>query len=118
MAGPPFDVFISYRRTSGSDLAQLVCRGLERFGFRVFLDVDGLNSGPFDESLLREIERARDFVLLLTPGCLDRSCTEPDDWVRREVAHALLKDRNIVLLAVPGFEFPPQDRLPEDIAAL
>ena len=53
------EVFISYRRESGSTMAMLIKVELERNGFEnCFLDVAGLSLGHFDEALLDEIERA------------------------------------------------------------
>jgi hypothetical protein len=67
-----YDLFISYRREGGGDLAHLLRIALERRGSRVFLDVRELRAGPFDVALLRHIESTPNFVVLLTPGCLDR----------------------------------------------
>lgn len=122
-SGPPpnsacaYDVFISYRRAGGSELAQLVHRTLKEWGYRVFIDVQELRSGRFDSALLRTIEGASDFVLLLTPGSLDR-CLSEDDWVRQEIAHAFQTGRNIVLLQTRDFMFPRADSLPPELAKL
>jgi hypothetical protein len=115
LGGAEYDVFISYRRHLGSDLAQLVRRELVARGFRVFLDVRDLHAGRFDETLLRQIEQSAHFVPLLTPGALDR-VQDDSDWMRREIAHALACRRPVVPLAVAGFEFPP--KLPADLAEL
>ena len=53
------DVFISYRRDTGSTMAMLLKLELERNGFDdCFLDVASLSLGHFDDALLDEIERA------------------------------------------------------------
>ena len=44
------------------------------------------------------------FVVLLTPSALER-CTEPGDWLRREIETALETKRNIVPLMLEGFDF-------------
>src|ERR1017187_4250090 len=45
-----YDAFVSYRREGGSELAALLQGQLEaRYNRRVFLDVDELKSGRFDE---------------------------------------------------------------------
>lgn len=113
----PPRVFISYRRESGSVLARLVKESLEHGGCDVFLDVDDLGSGHFDRRLLVEIEERPNFVLLCTPGALDR-CGEEGDFLRMEVAHALKTGRNIVPLVAEGFAWPDQGRLPEAIRDL
>ena len=112
-----YDVFISYRREGGSDLAEVVCKHLKTRGYRVFLDVRETPAGPFDESLTQTIESTPDFVVLLTDGCFDR-CHSADDWFRTEIAHALATGRNVVPLRVEDFEFPPQETLPDQIAQL
>jgi hypothetical protein len=90
---------------------------LERRGYPCFLDVDDLGAEHFDERLLREIEGAPNLVLVLAPGSLDR-CRRADDWLRREVTHALRHGRNIVPLMADGFHFPELDTLPEELRSL
>lgn len=110
-----YDVFISYRREGGADLAHLLRIALERRGHTVFLDVRELRAGPFDTALLRNIEAIPNFVVLLTPGCLDR-CGEQGDWFRREVAHALASGRRVIPVRREGFSPPPESDLPDDMA--
>jgi hypothetical protein len=110
-------VFISYRREGGSGLARVVQMELERRGYPCFLDVDDLGAEHFDERLLREIEAAPNLLLVLAPGSLDR-CAQPDDWLRREITHALRHGRNIVPLLVNDFRFPPAEALPPELQAL
>jgi hypothetical protein len=112
-----YDVFISYRREGGGDLAHLLRIALERRGSRVFLDVRELRAGPFDEALLRHIEAIPNFVVLLTPGCLDR-CEDPADWFRREITHALTTGRRVIPVRREGFQPPPPTDLPEEIAGV
>ncbi len=114
---PDGGVFISYRREGGAETARLVRKELEARGWRVFLDVDDLKSSYFDDRLLREIENADGFVLILSPGSLDR-CAEPDDWLRREIAHALVRGKRIVPVLKEGFRFPPKESLPADVREL
>lgn len=109
-------VFISYRRAGGAEIARLVRRELEGRGWRVFLDVDDLGAGTFDDRLLTEITAADAVVVILSPGALDRS--DADDWLKREVAHALRSNKRVVPLLLPGFTFPPDDRLHPDFHAL
>jgi membrane-associated phospholipid phosphatase len=109
--------FISYRRGQGSQLARVIHSELERRGIPCFLDVDDLQAEHFDDRLLQEIEKAPNFILVLSPGALDR-CREPEDWLRREVVHAMKMKRNIVPLMVEGFQFPTPDQLPEDMKDL
>ena len=106
-------VFISYRRAGGDKTAKLICESLKIRGYEVFFDYDTLKGGYFDESILTAIERSDAFVLVLSPGSLDRCMNDPNDWVRREIRHALECGKNIIPVMVDGFDFPKY--LPNDI---
>lgn len=108
-----FDVFISYRRSGGSGEARTIQQALKD-EFRVFLDVDRMPSGHFDESLLRIIADSPNFIVILSPGALDR-VHESEDWMRREIAHALRTQRKVIPVVLPGFRFPHPHSLPEEI---
>ena len=81
---PSFDVFVSYRREGGSQVARTVQQALKG-KCKVFLDVDTLGGGHFDTTLLSMIAVAPNFLLLLTEGSLNR-CANDKDWLRREIA--------------------------------
>jgi tetratricopeptide (TPR) repeat protein len=117
MAAPINDIFISYRRDGGAELAQLVYKDLKKRGYRVFMDVRELRSGHFDDELRRQVGAAKDFLLLLTPNSLDR-CADPGDWVRSEIALALQLKLNIVPLVKPPFRIPNPEDLPPELAEL
>lgn len=102
-------VFISYRRSVSTDAARALFLDLRYNGYDVFLDVDSINSGQFERIILRQIEARAHFVLILTPGTLER-CIEPDDWLRREIEHAMDQQRNIVPLFVSSFTFTGMDQ--------
>ena len=108
------DVFISYRRSNGSQLASLLKVHLEIRNLSVFLDVDRLEAGKFDNNLLANIRSARNFVLVLTPGALDRCFNDVDqrDWIHKEVACALASQCNIIPV-FDNFLMPESDKLPE-----
>ena len=97
-------VFISYRRQLSWSLAQLVRDYLIKHRFDTFMDVQNLDSGEFPRAILSEIEAREHFIVLLQPGSLDR-IGEDGDWLRREIAHALAHDRNVVPVTANGFEF-------------
>lgn len=111
-----YDAFICYRRVGGADFAHTVKKKLEKCGLRVFLDVDNLEAGPFPPQLYHIIEATPGFVLLLSPGSLDKCKSDENDWVRKEAEHALYQGRKIVPLLMNGFEFPSQ--LPEKMEQL
>ena len=107
-------VFISYRRDGGADKARIFAEFLEGQGFKVFLDVDSLAAGHFNTQLLNHIEQRASFLLVCSPGCLDR-CAEPGDWIRAELAHAIKLGKNIVPVVMHGFEWPNPEQLAEEI---
>ncbi|MEZ5963614.1 MAG: TIR domain-containing protein [Planctomycetota bacterium] len=110
-------VFVCYRRASAW-LARTVAQDLESYGFDVFLDIDRLDSGFFDETLLLEIGQRPHFVVILTPGSLVR-CVSPEDWLRREIEHALQSRRNVVPIFADGFRFEMSNVvLPSTLAEL
>lgn len=111
-----YDVFISYRRDKGGAEARLIRAALAERGLRVFLDVTDLSKGHFDEALLRYVAATPSFIVILSPDALDPRIQKQEDWMRREVAHAIRTERNIVPVMFPGFEFPAE--LPDDIKDL
>lgn len=99
-----YDIFISYRRSS-FELANLIATRLKAAGYRVFFDLEAMDSGPFNKQLFQVIEECRDFVLVLPPNTLER-CEDADDWVRKEVLHALQNKKNIIPILLNGFQWP------------
>jgi tetrahydromethanopterin S-methyltransferase subunit G len=109
------DIFISYRIAGGADTARIIREHFTGKGYKVFLDVESLQAGSFDEKLLKVIEGSTDFVVVLSKGSLER-CKNSDDWVRREIEHALSLDKNIIPVKLDDFLFP--DDMPDSIAPI
>ena len=97
-----YQVFVSYRRATGENLAQLLAYRLKEDGYSVFLDVESLRSGKFNTQLFSVIEECQDFLLVLSEKALDR-CSDPKDWVRLEIEHGR------------GFVFPSNLPFVDDI---
>jgi hypothetical protein len=117
MADPDRTIFLSYRRNVSWKLAYAVRYDLEKHGFDVFMDTKNLGGGEFAWAILRAIEERAHFLVLVEPPTLLR-IAELDDWLRREIAHALAHCRNVVPLLVDGAKLPPAAKLPADIARL
>jgi hypothetical protein len=96
-------VFISYRRTN-LPWALAIYQNLTSRGYDVFFDYKSINSGDFEQAILGNIRARAHFVLVLTPSALER-CSQPGDWLRREIETALAEKRNIVPLFLEGFDF-------------
>ena len=114
-----YDVFLSYRRSSGSQLASLLKVHLQLRGLNVFLDVTGLGGGKFDDALLTTISNSLNMVTVLTPHCLDRCIGDVagQDWVHRELSHAIDSGVRIVPV-MDNFTWPSDDNLPSAIKRL
>ena len=108
-------IFISYRRQNGEFLGKILYDELTRNGYSVFFDIESMRSGRFNEQLYEKIEKSDDFLLILTPNCLDR-CKNSDDWVRKEIEHAEKCGKNIIPILTRGFKFP--ESLPESMKDL
>lgn len=109
------DIFISYRRDGGDMTAMYIYQALKDRGYDVFYDVEVLRAGKFNEALLEYIRSCKDFIIVLSPGALDR-CSDEGDWVRLEIAEAIKENKNIIPVMMNGFSFP--EHLPEDIASV
>ena len=110
-----YDIFISYRREGGDTLAQLIYDRLTHRGYNVFLDIESLNNGKFNEKLLSVIDECKDLVVILPPNALDR-CHNEGDWLFLELQHAIKLGKNIIPVMMNGFYFP--ENIPEEIAEI
>ena len=109
------DVFISYRRDVGGILAMALHQQLTAKGVNAFYDIESLRAGQFDSIILNQVAARPYFVLVLTPGTLER-CRETDDWLRREIEQALITARVIVPVYTPSFNFDDLERfLPAEV---
>ena len=102
-----YQIFISYRRTGGEDLAGRLSDKLTSLGYRVFYDVESMRSGTFNTQIYEAIEGCEDVLLILPPNSLDR-CKDPEDWVRLEIEHSIRCKKNIIPVFMRGFQFPAE----------
>jgi len=96
-------VFISYRRTNAF-MALAIFKDLTAHGFDVFFDYTSIASGDFEQIIIENIKGRAHFIVVLTPTALQR-CSEPGDWLRREIETALQFKRNIIPLMFDDFDF-------------
>ena len=136
----------SYRRVGGADFAQLLKVELEARKLKVFLDIDNLGQGKFDEALQRSLGQSANVVLVWTRwaphslfctrtglapatfaprlgrGCMDRFFAPPKvgevDFVREEYASALRLQKNIIPLYKEDFTFPKEEDMPPEVAGV
>lgn len=109
-----YNIFISYRRDGGLELADSIYQRLINAGYSVFIDLEQLNSGKFNTKLLNVIENCTDFIIVLPPNALDR-CSDSEDWVRLEIEHAKKHNKNIIPIMLRGFEWPEKNSLPNSL---
>lgn len=113
-----YDVFISYRRDTSTEMARLIDSSVDRTWYNSFLDYNELKDSKWGPQLMAAIDAAPVFLFILSPGALDR-CSEDGDWVRSEISYALSKNKHIVPVnpddAFKDSDFP--DDLPDDIRA-
>ncbi len=109
------DIFISYRRDGGFPMARLLYECFNKAGLSVFLDLEELQSGAFNEKLYEAIDESENFVLVLPPNSLDR-CASESDWLRLEIEHAIKQKKNIIPVMMVGFSFP--EKLPVSLQVL
>lgn len=105
MTEEKYNIFISYRRKGGDVMAKYLHLLLTEAGYTVFYDYEALHSGQFEERILNNIEKCDDFLVILSKNMFDEY-QENDDWVQKEVKHAIKNNKNIVPIQMKGFEFP------------
>lgn len=110
-------VFISYRHIGGFDAAHELAYRLREEGYKVFFDKTSLREGKFDEKIFDNIRRCTDFVVIFNKDVFERTfsgVSVENDWLRTELGFAIKLKKNIIPVAMPGFEWPVT--LPDDIA--
>ena len=112
-----FDVFISYRRSDGQEVAEELYKYLTAKGLRVFLDKEKLEKGAtFPEQLREKLLMAPNYILIATNDVFQ--FREGKDWVREEIEIAVREykahpiDRTITTLVFKDTVFPDTDELP------
>lgn len=115
-----YDIFISYKRKSLATANNLYYRLITR-GYSTFFDIEETRKGDFSVQLLDYIENANDVFVILEEGSLD-ACIQQnmweEDWLCKEIAHALKTKRNIIPILLDGYKMPPEDFLPEGLKGL
>lgn len=113
MSGKNFDIFISYRRSDGTDKARILDIAFKNEGFRCFLDYNSIEGGLFEQRIEAAIKDAPIFVLVMTPDYFTR-CNQEGDWVRREIELALANEKTIIPINIDGILNGVPDYLDED----
>lgn len=121
-----FDIFVSYRTMDaryGAASAHEALAG--RFGRdRVFLDSASIPAGArYPEEIYAALDQVNVLVVLIGPEWIStdgtaRPIDREDDWVRREIRHAISRKIMIVPVLLDGVSLPGGGELPEDVRDL
>lgn len=109
-----YDVFISYRKDGGSELADLVRSNLLLRGYareRIFLDTHSLSSGDFREKISQAVQASANLVLIVSKDCF-KDLSE-DSAFLFEIKTALESGVNIVPVCFSGPEELSSEFLPD-----
>src|SRR3954447_25681080 len=120
---PMTSIFISYRRTDAPGHAgRLFDRLVDRFGqASVFKDLDSMEPGAdFVEIIQETVARCDALIAVIgrdwiagEPGVGPLS--DPQDWVRVEIASALKRRIRVIPVLVERATMPSAEHLPEDL---
>lgn len=99
-----YQIFISYRRREAGYLAHLIHDRLEKENYNVFLDVDSLETGRYDNQLFSIIDFCEIVLVLLSPNSLDER--DGEDWVRKEIQYSIEHKKIVIPVILQGFVFP------------
>lgn len=94
------DIFISYRRVDGRDVARTIEQALLGAHYKnVFFDYTSIQDGKFNLKILDAIYSCKDFILVLSPMSMKR-CSKKGDWVAREIRTALKYKSHIIPVVI------------------
>jgi len=107
----PNSIFINYRRDDVRDMAARISDRLsESFGsLSVFMDIDSLLPGQrFEDQLKKALDACDVFIVILGPRSEDLlgARAKERDYVRAEIAAALVRPINIIPALIDGAQLP------------
>jgi hypothetical protein len=120
-------IFLSYRRSDSGDMCDRLASQLSwHFGENaVFRDTNTILAGSdFATVISQGIEESRVVLVLIGPNWATIADTrgvrlsQPDDYVRREIAQAIRMGKVIVPVLTHGATLPAPNDLPPDISPL
>ena len=121
MSSDVFDVFISYRNDSeGKAIGNAIKSSLDARNYSVYFNPDEQKEDYFPDELRNAIMQCKDFVLVITQGCLDRLLKNGEgDWLCKEVILAHAQNKHFVPMLIDGVTPPSrEDDWPESLRFL
>jgi len=112
-----YDVYLTYPRPNGAELASLIKMQLEMRGLSVFSDSH--HSRYLNKHNMRIIQETKHFVLILPPGGLDTCLVESSggEKLKLEIVAALAAEANIVPVT-DNFQWPDQEELLAEVRSV
>lgn len=102
------DIFISYKNDgSGNQFANRLVLDLENAGYSVSFTPNEARAHSFPERIIHAVENCKDFILILSAGCMEQLMRNNTvDWVREEILTAHRCRKNIIPILMEGVEIP------------
>ena len=102
------DVFISYKNDgSGNHFANRLCQDLESIGYSVYFNPNEERAVSFPERLKTAVSNCKDFILVLSAGCLEQlKENKKTDWVREEILTAREQKKHIIPILLENVKLP------------
>lgn len=115
------DIFISYRNDGCSNqFAHRLASDLTGLGYSVYFNPNEQRADCFPDRLKHAVKDCKDFLLVLSPACIQRLQRNDEvDWVREEVLTAKANGKNIIPVLVDGASMPSRpEEMPESLRFL
>jgi len=115
------DIFISYKNDdSGDQFAIRLSKDLEALGYSVYCNENEERAHSFPERLREAVRNCKDFVLILSAGCMAQlKRYEEIDWVREELLTAQAAEKHIIPVLMDGVDLPKNAKeMPEPLQFL
>lgn len=116
-----FDIFISYRNDlQGQTIGRAIKEALESQNYSVYFNPDERTGDSFPIELENAILNCKDFILLMTRGCLERLLKDlTKDWVRNEILLAHKNNKHVIPILLDDAILPDDDtEWPEELRFL
>ncbi|MBS1615479.1 MAG: CD225/dispanin family protein [Bacteroidetes bacterium] len=125
---PNGTIFINYRREDSNWNALALYNELQKYFSKeqLFKDFNAIRPGDdFVESIAGALQRCDVLLVLIGAKWLDaidttgkQRLTDPDDFVRLEIAKALSREIKVVPVMLDGAKMPRPEQLPEPLQSL
>ena len=116
-----YDIFISYKNDGeGNNFAARLKESLDHSGYSVYFNSHEQKAGSFPDRLKDAVNSCKDFILLLSDGCISQlKENHAVDWVREEILCARNAGKNIIPVLIGKAQMPSdKNAFPESLQFL